>query len=140
MSKRGQAHKVDEKFMSRCNQDGVSPVQNMARLNLRTMSARQLDRLQTKVEKRHGWALTRSREEVRELEQNKEDQDYEHLLEKEAIILRAKTQKQQAKDALTDAEEKQDRLNALACFGGGAEYQGIGKEVKTRKVGSRQGV
>ena len=50
---------------------------------------------------------------MRELEQNKEDQDYEHLLEKEAIILRAKTQKEQAKDALTDAEEKQDRLNAL---------------------------
>ena len=24
MSKRGQAHKVDEKFMSRCNQDGES--------------------------------------------------------------------------------------------------------------------
>jgi hypothetical protein len=113
MSKRGQAHKVEEKWMSLCKQDGVSPAQNKARVNLRTISAGQLQRLEEKVEERHGWALTRSREEVRELEDKIDDLDYEHLLEKEAIILRAKTQKQQAKDSLTQAEEKQDRLSVL---------------------------
>ena len=76
--------------MSRCNQDGVSPVHNKSRINLRTMSAGHLHRLEEKAEKWHGWALTRSREEVRELEQKVDDLDYEHLLEKEAIILRAK--------------------------------------------------
>jgi hypothetical protein len=53
LSKRGQAHKVDEKWMSRCNQDGVSPVQNKARINLRTMSAGQLHRLEEKMDERH---------------------------------------------------------------------------------------
>jgi hypothetical protein len=113
MSNRGQAHKVDEKWMSLCKQDGVSPAHNKSRVNLRTMSAGQLRRLEEKVEDRQGWELTRSREEVRELTQKIDDLDFEHFLEKEALQLRAKTQKQQAKDSLTDAEEKQDRLNAL---------------------------
>jgi hypothetical protein len=113
MSKRGQAHKVDEKWISLCKRDGVSLAHNKARVNLRTMSAGQLRRLEEKVEERQGWALTRSREEVRELAQKIDDLDYEHLLVKEAIRLRTKTQKQQAKDSLTNAEEKQDRLNAL---------------------------
>ncbi len=80
--------------MSLCKQDGVSPAENKARVNLRTMSAGQLHRLEEKVEERHSWALTRSREEMRELAEKIDDLDYEHLLEKEAIRLRAKTQKQ----------------------------------------------
>jgi hypothetical protein len=59
MSNRGQAHKVDEKWMSLCKQDGVSPAHNKARVNLRTMSAGRLRRLEKKVEERQGWELTR---------------------------------------------------------------------------------
>ncbi len=117
LSKKGKAHKVDEKWMSRSNQEGVSPVYNKSRVNLRTMSAVQLNRLETKVEERNGWALTRSREEVLELKAKLEDTDYEHLLEKEAIMLqkkgvtlRAKNQRMKDKESLKVAEERQDRL------------------------------
>jgi hypothetical protein len=116
--------------MSRCNQNGVSPAHNKSRMNLRTMSAGLLNRLETKVEERNDWALTRSREEVLELKEKLEDQDYEHLLEKEAVMLRAKKQKQRAKDLLTDAEEKQDRLNALVLA---AEESGKAMERKLRQ-------
>ncbi len=66
LSKRGQAHKVDKKWMSRCKQDGVSPVQNKARINLRTMSAGPLHRLEEKMDERNGWALAQTQEELRE--------------------------------------------------------------------------
>jgi hypothetical protein len=52
MSKRGQAHKVEERFMTRCNQDGMSPVQRAGWLNLRTMSASTKERLEKRVEER----------------------------------------------------------------------------------------
>jgi hypothetical protein len=57
------------------------------------MSARQLDRLESKVEERHGWALARSHEEVRALEDKLDEHNYDHMLEKEALVLRAKQQK-----------------------------------------------
>ena len=99
--------------MSLCKQDGVSPAQNKARVNLRTILAGQLQRMEEKVEERHGRTLTRCREEVRALEEKMDNRDYEHLLEKEAIILRAKSQNRQTKDSLTQAQEKQDRLSVL---------------------------
>jgi hypothetical protein len=77
--------------MSLCKHDRVSPAHNKARVNLRTMSAGQLRRLEEKVEERQSWELTRSREEVRELARKIDDLDYEHFFEKEATRLRAKT-------------------------------------------------
>jgi hypothetical protein len=80
MSKKGQDHKVDEKWMTPCKQDGVSPVLNAARLNLRRMSARQRERLEITVEEPHDWALSQSHEKVRELQQELKEEMYEHLL------------------------------------------------------------
>ena len=68
-------------------------MQNARRVNLRTMSARQLDRLESKVDERHGWALARSHEEVRALEDKLGEHNYDHMLEKEALVLRTKQQK-----------------------------------------------
>jgi hypothetical protein len=80
---------------------------------LRTMSARQLQRLETKVDERHGWALARSHEEVLALEDKLEDEQYDHLLVKQALVLRAKEQKKKDKESLTGVEVKHDRLNVL---------------------------
>jgi hypothetical protein len=67
MSKRGQANKVDEKWMSPCNKEGLSPFQNSARLNMKTISARQRERLEKKADESHGWELAGKHEEVRQL-------------------------------------------------------------------------
>jgi chromosome segregation ATPase len=80
---------------------------------MRTISARQRDRLQRTVDERHGLALMGSREEVRQLRVNLEEEEYQHLLEKEALILRGKHQKSKDKEAVKQAEEKGARLNAL---------------------------
>ena len=55
---------MEEKFIARCNQDGMTPVQSEHRVNLRTMSATSKERLEMRVEERHGWALRTSRHEV----------------------------------------------------------------------------
>jgi hypothetical protein len=47
------------------------------------------------------------------LEKKLEDQNYEHLLEKEAVALRAKKQKKKDTDSLTEAEVKHHRLHDL---------------------------
>ncbi len=86
LSKRGEPNKVDEAFISPVNEFGLSPLTNARRVNLRTMSARQLDRLETKVDERHGWALARSDEEARALEDKLDEHNYDHLLEKEALV------------------------------------------------------
>ena len=113
LNKRGEPNKVDEAFISPVNEFGLSPLTNARRVNLRTMSARQLQRLETKVDERHGWALARSHEEVLALEDKLEDQKYDHLLVKQAVVLRAKEQKKKDKEALTGVEVKHDRLNVL---------------------------
>jgi hypothetical protein len=86
---------------------------NSFRLNVRTMSERQRERLERMVDERHGFALMGSREEVRQLRVNLEEEEYQHLLEKEALILRSKHQKSKDKEAVKQAEEKGERLNAL---------------------------
>jgi len=113
MSKRGQAHKVEEKYIARCNQDGMTPVQSEHRVNLRTMSARSKERLEMRVEERHGWALRTSREEVEVLKEQLLDQEYGHLLETEAAVMRMRGQVQKHKDALTQAGNKRDNLELL---------------------------
>jgi hypothetical protein len=42
-----------------------------------------------------------------------DEHNYDHLLEKEALVLRAKQQKMRDKESLTEAEVKHHRLNAL---------------------------
>ncbi len=113
LSKRGQAHKVDEKWMSRCNQDGVSPVHNKSRINLWTMSAGQLKRLEEKVDERHGWALAESQEEVREATRQLEEERYEHVLEKEGLRMQLRTHKQKEKLGRTEAVDKHNKLQLL---------------------------
>jgi hypothetical protein len=113
LNKRGVPNKVDEVFISPLNEFGLSPLTNARRVNLRTMSARQLQRLETKVDERHGWALARSHEEVQALEDKVEEQKDDHLLVKQAVVLRAKEQKKKDKEALTGVEVKHDRLNVL---------------------------
>jgi hypothetical protein len=112
MSKRGQAHKVDEKWMTPYKQDGVSPVLNSVRLNLRTMFAIGKGSA-WKLRWRNGWALNQSEEKVRELQQELEDEKYEHLLSQEALMLRMKKLKQKDKDSLMQAERKQHSLHDL---------------------------
>jgi hypothetical protein len=87
LSKRGEPNKVDEAFISPVNEFELSSLTNSRRVNLRTMSARQLQRLETKVDERHGWALARSQEEVRALKDTLDEHNYnyDHLLEKEAF-------------------------------------------------------
>ena len=55
-TKRGEPQKVDEAFISRVNEFGISPLTSERRLNLRTMSARAKDRLEKKVDEQHGWS------------------------------------------------------------------------------------
>ncbi len=98
LSKRGEPNKVDEAFISPVNEFGLSPLTNSRRVNLRTMSARQLQRLETKVDERHGWALARSQEEVETLKDTLAEHNYDHLLEKEALVLRAKQQKKRTRN------------------------------------------
>jgi hypothetical protein len=104
---------VDEAFISPVNEFGLSPLTNARRVNLRTMSARQLQRLEAKTDERHGWALARSNEEVLALEDKLEDEKNDHLLAKQAFVLRAKEQKAKDKALLTGAEVKHARLNVL---------------------------
>ena len=99
--------------MTPCKQDGVSPLINSSRLNLRTMSARQRERLEVTVEERHGWALNQSHAKVRDLQQDLEEEQYEHLLSQEALSLRMKKQKEKDKDSLLQAEGKQNQLQEL---------------------------
>jgi hypothetical protein len=73
------------------------------------------------VDERHGMALMGSREEVRQLRVNLEEEEYQHLLEKEALILRAKHQKRKDKEAITQVEEKGERLNALVQAAEGSQ-------------------
>ena len=113
MSKRGQAHKVEEKFIARCNQDGMTPVQSEHRVNLRTMSATSKERLEMRVEERHGWALRSSRHEVEVLKEQLLDEEYVHFLEKEAADMRVRVQLQKQKDALTHAGVKAGNLELL---------------------------
>ena len=112
-SKRGQATKVDEKWMSPCNQEGLSPFQNSARLNLKTLSVRQRERLEKKVDESHGWELAGKHEEVRQLTAKLEEEEYEHLLQKEAQLLRVKNQRKKDKEAVQVAVGNGERLNNL---------------------------
>ncbi len=66
---------MEEKFIARCNQDGMTPVQSENRVNLRTMSARSRERLEKRVEERHDWALRTSRDEVEVLKEQLLDQE-----------------------------------------------------------------
>jgi hypothetical protein len=50
---------------------------------------------------------------VRELKDTLDEHNYEHLLEKEALVLRAKQKKKKEKESLTEAEVKHQRLTAL---------------------------
>jgi hypothetical protein len=70
---------------------------NERRMNLRTVSVSTRARLETQVDERHGRALTQSHEEVRELQKKLEEEQYAHLLAKEAVVLRAKNQKRKDK-------------------------------------------
>jgi hypothetical protein len=114
-SKRGAPQKVDEAFISRVNEFGISPLTSERRLNLRTMSARTKERLEKKVDEQHGWALLQKQEEVLELAETLEGERYDHLLEKEAVIMRAKSQKKKAQDALTQGVAVQDKLQKLVA-------------------------
>ena len=100
LSRRGEPNKVDEAFISPCNEFGVSPLMNERRVNLRTVTASTRARLETTVEERHGWALTQSHEKVQELRQELDDEKYAHLLRQEALSLRLSEQKQKGKECL----------------------------------------
>ena len=50
---------------------------------------------------------------MRELKDTLNEHNYDHLLEKEALVLRAKQQKKKDKESLTEAEVKHHRLTAL---------------------------
>ena len=54
ISKRGQAALVEGTVMSRCNQFGISPLESSRRVNLRTMSVRARERIERRVDERHG--------------------------------------------------------------------------------------
>ena len=112
-TKRGEPQKVDEAFISRVNEFGISPLTSERRLNLRTMSARAKDRLEKKVDEQHGWSLLHAQEEVHDLAKTLEDERYDHLLEKEAIILQANLQKKRTKEAITQGGAVQDKLQKL---------------------------
>jgi hypothetical protein len=114
MSKRGQANKVNEKWMSPCNQEGLSPFQNSARLNMKTISARQRERLEKKADESHGgWELAGKHEEVRQLTAKLEEEEYEHLLQKQAQLLRLKNKRNKDKEAVQVAVGNGERLNNL---------------------------
>jgi hypothetical protein len=115
VARRGEPNKVDEAFISPCNEFGISPLMNERRMNLRTVSASTRARLETQVDERHGRALTQSQEEVRELQTKLEEERYAHLLAKEAVVLRAKNQKRKDKEAFAQAQDKQDKLHDLVA-------------------------
>jgi hypothetical protein len=106
LTKRGEPQKVDETFIIRVNEFGISPLMNERRLNLRTISVRTRARLEKKVDEQHGWALKQSDEEAFDLKAKLEDETYEHLLEREVVRLRARNQKKKDQKALTQAVEK----------------------------------
>ena len=62
VARRGEPNKVDEAFISPCNEFGISPLMNERRMNLRTVSASTRARLETQVDERHSRALTQSHE------------------------------------------------------------------------------
>jgi hypothetical protein len=105
--------------LTRCNQDGITPVHSVGRLNLRTMSAGTKERLEMRVDERHGWALTTSRQEVEHLKKQWLEEEYGHMLDKEAAVMRARRQKNKDKEALTQAGVKADNLQLLVVA---AEY------------------
>ena len=113
LSKKGEPNKVDEAFLSRLSEFGISPLMNERRVNLRTMSSSAKERLENKVEERHGWALTKKQEQLREVKSQLEDERYEHGLEKEGLLMRLKSQKQKEKTARNEAGAKQDKLQLL---------------------------
>ena len=113
LSRHGEPNKVDAAFISPCNEFGLSPLMNERRVNLRTVTSSTRKRLEMKVEERHGWALSESHGEILDLKSTLEDERYEHLLAKEALALRVKKQKAKDKESLTQAEEKQHKLQAL---------------------------
>jgi hypothetical protein len=113
LSKRGQATKVDEKWMTPCNQEGMSPYQNSARLNMRTISTRQREHLQKKADERHGFELADKDAKMRELTDQLEVEENEHLLQKQAQLLRGENQRKKDKEALQEAECNGERLHNL---------------------------
>ena len=141
LTKRGEPQKVDETFISRVNEFGISPLMNERRLNLRTMSARTRARLENKVDEQHGWALKQSNEETFDLKAKLEDETYEHLLEREAVRLRARNQKKKDQKALTQAVEKQDklleRIAAVELSSKGMERQIRVETIETEKAEAR---
>jgi hypothetical protein len=116
VARRGEPNNVDDAFISPCNEFGISPLMNERRLNLRTVSASTRARLETQVDERHGRALMQSHEEVRELQAKLEEERYDHLLAKEAVVLRAKTQQRKDKEAITQAQDKQHKLHDLVTL------------------------
>jgi hypothetical protein len=66
-----------------------------------------------RVEERHGWTLRASQQEVEHLKEQLLEEEYSHLLEKEAGGMRARTQAKKDKDALTQAGIKGDKLQLL---------------------------
>ncbi len=50
---------------------------------------------------------------MHELEKTLEDERYDHLLEKEGLRMKLKTQKQKEKSAITEAGGKHDKLQLL---------------------------
>jgi hypothetical protein len=105
MSKRGHAHKVEEKWMTKCNQEkkGVFGI----------MSARTKNRLELRADEMHAWALKRSNDKVVELETQLQEESYQHLIEKEACVMRTNKQKRKDKEYLAQAEERHTRLQGL---------------------------
>jgi hypothetical protein len=99
--------------MTKCNQEGISPVLSEARLNLRTMSARTKNRLELRADEMRAWALKRSNDKVVELETQLQEESYQHLMEKEACVMRANKQKRKDKEYLAQAEERHTILQGL---------------------------
>ncbi len=99
--------------MTRCNQDGMSPVQRAGRMNLRTISASTKERLEKRVEEHHDWELSRSRGEAKNLKEHLEAEQYGHMLDREAVVMRAKTQRKKDKEPLTQVVTTNEKLNVL---------------------------
>ena len=69
--------------------------------------------LSKKVDEQHGFALQRSREEIKDLTTQIQEAQYQCTLDKEALVLRAQKQKKKNKLSLTNAEEKRASLQVL---------------------------
>jgi hypothetical protein len=74
---------------------------------LRTISARQRERLERTVDERHGLALMGSREEVRQLRVNLKEEEYQHFLEKEVLILRVNTKRAKIRRLLSRQRKRE---------------------------------